>query len=60
VAAAYPRRAALGRGIFRAGPGSPRLIGVRAGRVRFIAVARRGLIAKRAKLRRKLRPAWRR
>jgi hypothetical protein len=54
---AYPSRRALGSGLFRAGPGSPRLIGVRRGRVRFIAVATPNLIGNRAALRRYLRLA---
>jgi hypothetical protein len=53
---AYPRRRGLGRGLFLANRHSPRLIGVRRGRVRFIAVADRGLLrpAKRRALRRYL------
>ena len=54
---AYPTRRPLGKGLFRAGPGSPRLIGTRRGKVRFIAVAGQRLIAKRAALRRHLRLA---
>jgi hypothetical protein len=42
--AAYPRRRQIARGLFQASPGSPRLIGVRGGRVRYIAVASRGLL----------------
>ena len=44
-ARAYPRRRRVARGIFRAGPRSPRLFGVRRGKVSFIAVTRstRGL-----------------
>ena len=57
LSSAYPSRRALGGGLFRAGPGSPRLIGVRGGRVRFIAVASQGVIARRAALRRYLRLA---
>jgi hypothetical protein len=48
---AYPRRRALGRGFYRASPGSPRLIGVRGGKVRFIAVAPRSLVRDRRALR---------
>jgi hypothetical protein len=35
---AYPRRRSLGRGLVRANPRSPRLFGVRRGRVRYIGV----------------------
>lgn len=41
---AYPRLRRLTRGVFRANPSSPRLFGVRRGRVRFIAVADRRLL----------------
>jgi hypothetical protein len=54
---AYSRRDSIGRGIYRANPRSPRLIGVRKGRVRFIAVARRDLLRDRPALRRHLRLA---
>ena len=54
---AYPRRRRIGRGLYRAGPGSPRLIGLRRGRVRFIAVAGRRLLRDRAGLRVALRRA---
>jgi 3',5'-cyclic-AMP phosphodiesterase len=47
---AYPRRRTLGRSLLRAGPNSPRLLGVRAGRVRYIAVAARRTIAQRRTL----------
>jgi hypothetical protein len=36
---AYPRRVRIARGLFRANPHSPRLIGVSGGRVSFFAVA---------------------
>ncbi len=54
--AAYPRARRIGRGLYRANPRSPRLFGIRRGRVRFIAVADRGLLApgKRRALRRHL------
>ena len=52
-----PRARRLGRGLYRAGPGSRRIIGVRAGRVRFVAVATRGLLRDRRALRRHLRRA---
>jgi predicted acyl esterase len=48
--AAYPRRRAIGRALFRANPRSPRLIGVRRGKVTYIAVAPRKLIGKRKSL----------
>ena len=51
---AYPRRRAFGRGIYRANPRSPRLIGVRKGRVRFIAVVNKRLLRSRRSLRRYL------
>jgi beta-glucosidase len=54
---AYPRRRRLGRGLYRAGPHSARLIGIRRGKVRFIAVADRRLIGRRKTLRRYLRLA---
>jgi len=54
---AYPRRRAIGHGVFRANPRSPRLIGVRRGRVRFIAVAKRQLLRGPRPLRRSLRLA---
>ena len=41
---AYSRRARVGRGLYRANGHSPRLIGVRNGRVRFVAVAHRSLL----------------
>ena len=54
---AYPRRRRVARGIYRASPGSPRLFGVRRGRVRYIAVANRRLLRRPAALRRALRRA---
>jgi dienelactone hydrolase len=53
----YPRRRALGRRLYRAGPRSARLIGVRRGRVRFMAVASRRVIRNRRALRAYLRYA---
>jgi hypothetical protein len=47
----------MGRGLFRANRRSPRLIGVRNGRVRFFAVASRGLVRHEKALRRHLRLA---
>jgi hypothetical protein len=41
---AYPRRRALAPGVWSAGPRSPRLVGVRRGRVRFVGVADRRLL----------------
>ncbi len=54
--AAYPRARRIGRGLYRANPRSPRLFGIRRGRVRFIAVADRRLLrpGKRRALRRYL------
>ena len=54
---AYGRRVRIARGVYRASPGSPRLFGVRRGRVTFIAVADRKLLRSRAGLRRQLRLA---
>ena len=54
---AYPRRRALGRGLYRANGRSPRLIGFRGGRVRFFAVVDRSLLRNRRALRRHLRLA---
>ena len=54
---AYPRRRRVARGIYRASPGSPRLFGIRRGRVRYIAVANRRLLRRPAALRRALRRA---
>jgi hypothetical protein len=54
---AYSRRRSLGRGIYRANPHSPRLIGVRKGKVRFFAVANRKLLRNRGALTRHLRLA---
>ena len=54
---AYPRYRALGGGLFRATPRSPRVIGVRGGRVRFFAVADRSLLRNRRALVRHLRLA---
>jgi hypothetical protein len=54
---AYSRRRALGRGIYRANARSPRLIGVRGGKVRFFAVANRKLLRNRRALARHLRLA---
>ena len=42
--AAYPRARRIGHGLYRANPRSPRLFGIRRGRVRFIAVADRRLL----------------
>jgi ABC-2 type transport system ATP-binding protein len=54
---AYPRRRAVGRGLFRASPRSPRLIGVRGGRVTFIGVVNGSLLRHPQSLRRYLRLA---
>jgi hypothetical protein len=53
----YPHRTVVGRGLFRARRGSPRLIGVRRGRVTFIAVAPDRLVRRPRTLRRYLRLA---
>ena len=54
---AYSRRRAVGRGVYRVSPRSPRLIGVRRGKVRFFAVASRNLLRNRRALARHLRAA---
>src|SRR5439155_88348 len=54
---AYPRARAVGRALLRANPRSPRLLGVRRGRVRFVAVASSRTIAARRTLRAYLRSA---
>jgi len=54
---AYPRGRALGKGLYRANLRSPRLFGVRKGRVRFIAVADRRLLRNGRALRHHLRLA---
>jgi hypothetical protein len=53
----YPNRRRIARGLYRARPGSPRLVGIRRGRVRFIAVADRQLLSTPPALRRYLRLA---
>jgi len=57
AARAFPRRRRLARGLFRAGPRSTRVVGIRRGRVRFLAVADRRLLGKPQVLRRYLRRA---
>jgi hypothetical protein len=54
---AYPRRRRVGRALVRANRKSPRLFGVRRGRVRYVAVTRRRTIARPRTLRRFLRYA---
>ncbi len=54
---AYPNRVRIARGVYRARKGSPRLFGVRSGRVRYIAVATSPVTRKGATLRRYLRRA---
>ena len=49
---AYPLRIALGKGLFRAGPGRRQVIGVRRGRIRFVGVATDRLLGRPASLRR--------
>jgi hypothetical protein len=56
---AYPDRRRLARGVLRAGPRSRMLIGVRAGRVTYVAVADRRLLGNRRALLRALRRAAR-
>ena len=56
---AYRRRTQIASGLFRASPHSPRLIGVRGRRVRYLAVADRRLLSDRRSLRRYLRLARR-
>jgi putative CocE/NonD family hydrolase len=54
---AYPNRVRIGRGLYHARQGSPRLFGLRRGRVRFIAVAGRAVTRDRSSLARLLRAA---
>jgi predicted acyl esterase len=54
---AYPRRRRILKGVYRANPRSPRLFGVRHGRVTFIAVASKSLLRSPRALRRQLRLA---
>ena len=54
---AYPSRRRIMRGVYRATPRSPRLVGVRRGRVRFTAVVDRRLLRRPRALRRYLRLA---
>jgi hypothetical protein len=54
---AYPRRRGMGPGLFRVSRRSPRVIGVRNGRVRFFAVASRSLLRDGRALTRHLRHA---
>ena len=54
---AYPRARRIGRGLYRAGPRSPRLIALKGGRVRTLAVAERRLLANRRALSAHLRRA---
>ena len=51
---AYPRRRRIASGVYRAGPRSSRLIGVRRGRVRFIGVAGRRVLRRPRSVRRQL------
>jgi hypothetical protein len=57
VRRAYSRGVSLSRGLYRLNPRSPRVIGVRKGRVRFFAVANKRLLRNTRKLRRHLRLA---
>jgi hypothetical protein len=54
---AYPRRRAVGRALVRANPRSPRLFGIRRGRVRYVAVTAPRTIARPRTLRSYLRYA---
>jgi len=56
---AYPNRRRLARGVYRAWPQSRMVIGVRGGRVRYVAVATRRLVGERRALMRALRRARR-
>ena len=57
VARAFPRRVRVAPGLYRVAPESLRLIGVRGGRVRFLAVASRSLLRNPSALRRAVRHA---
>jgi len=54
VRRAYPRRKRIGYGLYRATPGSPRIIGFSRGRVRYVGVASKPLLRKPKLLRRYL------
>ena len=54
---AYPRGRTVGRSLVRANPTSPRLFGIRRGRVRYVAVTSRRTLARPKALRRLLRHA---
>jgi hypothetical protein len=54
---AFPRRRRVARGIYRAGPRSNRVFGIRSGRVRFVAVTTRRLLRRPRALRRHVRLA---
>jgi hypothetical protein len=56
---AYPTRRRMAPGLFRASPHSTRLLGVRHGRVRFVAVASRRALRSPRRLLRDLRLARR-
>lgn len=53
----YPNRVRIARGLYRAGPRSPRIVGLGRGRVRFIGVASQAVVRHRGLLRRDLRLA---
>lgn len=57
LAQRFPKSSRLGPGLFRAGPRSPRVFGVRRGKVRFVAVADRRLLRHPRALRRYARRA---
>ncbi len=53
----FPKARRAGTGIYRTGPRTPRIFGVRAGKVRFVGVADRGLLRNRRALRTYIRRA---
>ena len=53
----FPNRVRLARNLYRAAPGSSRLIGTRKGKVRFFAVASKRAISRKSTLRVYLRRA---
>ena len=57
VRARLPHLRRVGKGVYRAGPGSTRLIGIRAGKVRWIGVARASTVARPKRLASYLRAA---
>lgn len=45
----FPNRVRVGRGLYRLGKRDRRLVGIRKGKVRFVAVASRRVLAKRSR-----------